>query len=113
MSLLMERPVRMTSPTILVTLESYLYLQEKSYFERCGKKHSDRAKERLIRNFEHFSVDGMKALMNGDLGGCKGNPENAWEEGRWTSWSVDEMARILDEAKLPWMKGEEKEYIAL
>lgn len=113
MSLLMNRPERRKSPTLLVPLESYLYLQEKSYSERIGKSRSDKAKERLIRNFEQFSVDGMKQLMNGDLGGCKGKPENAWEEGRWTSWSVDEMAKILDEAGLPWKKGEDAEYIAV
>lgn len=113
MSLLLDRPVRRKSPTLLVPLESFLYLQEKSYSERIGKSCSDKAKQRLIRNFEQFSNDGMKQLKNGDLGGCKGNPENAWEEGRWTSWGVDDMAKILDEAGLPWKKGKDTEYIAV
>lgn len=113
MSLLLNRPERRKSPTILVPLESFLYLQEKNYIERCGEHHSEKAKQGLIRNFEEYSYKGMKQLRNGDLGGCNGDPENSWEEGRWTSWSVDDMAKILNEAELPFEIGEYVEYIAL
>lgn len=113
MSLLINRPERRKSPTILVPLESFLYLQEKSYIERCGKHHTEKMKQRLIRNFETFSHSEKKQLMNGDLGGCNGDPENTFEEGRWTSWSVDDMAEILDGAGLPFERGESVEYIAL
>lgn len=112
MSLLMNRSERRKSPTILVPLESFLYLKEKSYIERCGKHHTEKMKQRLIRNFETFSHNGMKQLVNGDLGGCNGEPENSFEEGRWISWSVDHMAEILDKAGLPFKRGESVEYIA-
>lgn len=101
------------SVTILVPLESWMFLQCKGYQERCGKPHSEKGIERLRRNFQEYSYQGYKQLMNGDLGGCNGNPENAWEEHRWTSWSVDDMKRILDEAGLPWKDGEEAEYISV
>lgn len=101
------------SATILVPFESWMFLQKKGHEERGGKPYSDRAIERLTRSFQDNSYQGYKQLMNGDLGGCKGNPENAWEERRWTSWSVDDMKKILDEAGLPWKDGEEAEYIAV
>lgn len=99
------------SSTILVPLESFLYLQDKQRFERSGKHCSEQNIERLKYNFETFSYNGYKQIMNGDLGGCKGEPENAWEERRWTSWSVEDIKKILDEASLPWKEGEEQEYI--
>lgn len=110
---LVHNPVLRKSPTVLVPLESFLFLQDKQCFERSGKHSSEKNIERHKRNFEEFSYDGYKQIMNGDLGGCKGSPENAWEERRWTSWSVEDVKRILDEASLPWKDGEEVEYIAL
>ena len=113
MGLLMDKPTARESATILVPLESFLYLQEKSYSERTGKNQSDKARQRLTKNFRQFSYGGMKQLMDGSLGGCKGKPENAWEEGRWTSWSASDMAEILDEAGLPWKMGKDAEYITV
>lgn len=101
------------SPTLLVPFESWMFLQRKGYQERSGKPHSEKGIERLRRNFQEHSYQGYKQLMNGDLGGCNGDPENAWEEHRWTSWSVDDMKKILDEAGLPWKDGEEAEYISV
>lgn len=111
--MLLSNPRVCKSPTLLVPLESYLYLQDRCRFERCGNHHSEMQRQKLSRNFEQFAYNGKKQLCNGDLGGCNGKPENAWEEGRWTSWSVEDMIRILDEAGLPWERGEETEYIAL
>ncbi len=113
MSLLMNEPVMRKSPALFVPFESYLYLQDKCCLERSGKHLSKKARQRLTRNFEQFAFDGKKKLKNGDLGGCNGDPENAWEEGRWTSWSVDDIAKILDEAGLPWSKSDDVEYIVV
>ncbi len=99
--------------TILLPLESYLYLQDKEYFERCGRHKSDKMIAKLTQNFNQFQHNGYKRLMDGDLGGCVGKPENSYEEGRWTSWSCEDMKRILDEAGLPYKDGEETEYIAV
>ena len=97
--------------TILLPLESYLYLQDKSYFERCGKYGSEKRIERLKKNFKEFSYNGYKQLCDGDLGGCIGNYENAFEERRWTSWSCEDMKRFLNEANLPYKEGKETEVI--
>ena len=111
--LLLQNPVKFNSPTILVPYESWIYLQEKSYNERIGKSFTEKIIERRKHSFEQHSRDGKKQLMNGDLGGCRGPVENAWEERRWTSWSVKDMAYMLDEAGLPWEAGGEVECIAL
>lgn len=110
---LVHDPIVKKSSTILVPLDSFLCLQDKSFYERCGKHHNEEQMKRLTRNFEQFAHEGYKQLANGDLGGCKGDPENAWEEYRWTTWSVEDMKNILNEAGLLWKDGEEKEYISV
>lgn len=97
--------------TIMVTLEAYLYLENKCYEERSGKNISEKGIKRLKRHFEDLSYQGYKKMFDGDLGGCKGDPLNAWEERRWTSWSASDMARILDEAGLDYKMGEQEEVI--
>ncbi len=64
-------------------------------------------------NFVRFGQEENEQRDRGDLGGCKGDPENAWEEHRWTTWSVEDMKNILNEAGLLWKDGEEKEYISV
>lgn len=99
--------------TILLPWESYLYLQQKSRNERCGDWKTEKQIKRLKASFDNLSHDGYKMLMDGDLGGCVGNWENGYEEGRWTSWSCEDMKRILSKAGLPYKDGEETEYIAV
>ena len=108
----MNTSVRKTN-TLLLPWESYLYLQRKERKERCGDCLKDEWIKRLKRGFDDLAKDGHKQIMDGDLGGCIGNPENAWEEGRWTSWTCEDMKRILDEAGLPYKDGDETEYIAI
>ena len=102
------------SPRILVPWESWLYLEERSYKERCGRKHTEKSLERMKRNFNSLAhYKGMKQLMDKDFGGAIGKPENSWEEHRWTGWSCEDMKKMLDEAGLPWEPGEEIEYISV
>ena len=110
---LVHNPIVRKSPTILVPLDSFLFLQDKSYTGRASRHHSEKQMQRLTRNFEQFSYGGYKQLMSGDLGGCNGVPENAWEEHRWTTWSIEDMKNILNEAGLSWKNGEEVEYISV
>lgn len=100
MSLLMDKPEIGKSRTLLVPLKSYLYLQEKSHRERTGKPCSEKIRERLARNFGWFSVNGLIQVMDSSLGGH-------------AAWSVGDMARILDNAGLPWQRGEDVECIAV
>lgn len=71
-----------------VPWESWWHLENLSYFQRCGKYHTEEQKERMKRNFEQFAFyDGMKQICDYDQGGAIGDPERSYEEGRWTSWS--------------------------
>jgi len=113
MGLLLEKPVVVKSPSLLVPLESWLFLQNKEHMERSGKELSEKAIQRLTMSFQSNSYNGKKQILNYDFGGCNGPWENAWEERRWTNWSVNEVMRILDEANLPYEKGKDTEYIAI
>ena len=100
--------------SILIPWESWWHLENLSYFQRCGKYHTKKQKERAKRDFEQFAFyDGMKRTCEYDLGGATGNPERSWEEGRWTSWSCEDMKKILDEAGLPWEQGDPEERISI
>ena len=76
---LVHNPIARKSSTILLPLDSFLFLQDKSFYERCGKHYSEKQMQRLTRNFEQFGHGGYIQLKSGDLGGCNGVPENAWE----------------------------------
>lgn len=91
--------------SILVPVESWMYLKERQYRERTGKELSEKSREVSLRDFNRFNKNGMKQLLDGDCGGCNGPVENAFEERRWTSWSANDMKRILDEANLPYEDG--------
>lgn len=86
---------------IEVPYESYLFLQEECHRQRSenGKPLSENFKKRLQYN---LSSNGTKKLHDYDLGGCIGDPHHAWEEHRWTSWSVKDMMAMLDKANLPY-----------
>ena len=102
----------MKAKAILVNEDGYLYLQNRSYFERCGKEYTEKQIERFKRNFEDFNFfDGYYRMCDGSLGGCIGPWENAFEEGRWTSWFAEEMARMLDAQGIEWKPTEDAEFI--
>lgn len=99
--------------SIFVPLESFLYLHSEFRRQRSGRIMSERERERLEKSFANFCYksNGMYAMMDGALGGCNGPHENAYEEGRWTSWSAQDMAKMLDAAGLPWEAGPDIECI--
>lgn len=100
--------------SILVPWESWWHLESVSYFQRCGKDHTEKQKERAERNFECFAIhDGMKQICDYDFGGATGEPERSYEEGRWTSWNCEDMKKILDEAGFPWKQGDPSERISI
>lgn len=96
--------------TIALPFESWFYLQTECHNQRSesGKPLNE---ERFRRMFDAHSHNGVKLLKSGALGGCVGDPKNAWEEGRWTDWTLKDMKIMLDAAGLPWSEGEEVEYI--
>ena len=100
--------------SIFVPWESWCYLEEMSYFQRCGKHHTEKHWERFKRAFDQFAFyDGMKQICDYDFGGASGKPERSYEEGRWTRWSCEDMKKFLDEAGLPWKQGESEERISV
>ena len=112
---IIHNPVEHTVDTILLPLESYLFLQKESYRQRSesGKPLSEKAIERLTWNFQYVAYKDYYKMHDGDLGGCNGDPHNGWEEHRWTSWSVKTMAKMLNENGLPYKFGEAETIISL
>ena len=98
--------------TIKLTFDSYYYLRNKQHEERSE---SGRAlnKETIKRQFDSNHPNGYFLATNGSFGGCKGSPVNAWEQGRWTSWKLEQLKEMLDNAGLPWEDGEEIETIEI
>ena len=90
--------------TVAMPWESWSFLFEEQHRQRCesGREISEKHWGRARREFDRFSRNGYKEVGDGDFGGCKGDPRNAWQERRWTSWSIEDMKRMLDEAGLPY-----------
>lgn len=82
--------------SILVPYESFLHLHNLGRKQRCPDKptNSDKFIQRMQANFRYCYPSGKRHLADSDMGGA--------ENGRWTSWTVDQMAAILDEAGLPY-----------
>ena len=104
MSILLDKPVKRTSMTIWVPRESWMFLQARMQQERMGLELSVNARKRLNQAFTDFSHEGKKQLKDGDLGGCIGSPENAWEAVR-VEWDTDgdneALAFLPEEIELP------------
>lgn len=81
---------------IRVTLEGYLYLKKQSCIQR-GFEFTERYKKDLKDEFGQYSYKGMKEICSGDIGGGCGskNPNT------WTSWSVEQITKMLKEKNLP------------
>lgn len=103
-----------TEKTIAVSFESWFFLKEEQYRQRSeigGRSLNRKIWEAWFnRDAIHSGpMMGLKLLRDGDFGGCKGSPINAFEEHRWTSWTLDEMKEMLDKAGLSWKEGQEIE----
>lgn len=94
-----------TSQTILVGKESYLYLDRISREQRGCKPLTPDQEDRLWSKCR-LNADGLRSCNNYSLGGGDGT-----YHGRWWSWSVDTLKKMLDEANLPYEDGEPIEYI--
>lgn len=95
-----------------VELEGWLYLQEQCSIQRSGRIQSDWYKEKLTKHYEqHDQKYGGHLLMDYDLGGAIGKPKNSYEEGRWTSWSLDQMKKMLDEKGYKYIDVEDVDVI--
>lgn len=92
-----------TVNTIEVKLDAFLYLQELCCKQRLNREMSERQKERLKKNFERYAHNGLKQLHDGCLGGA--------ENGKWTSWTCEDMEAILIKAGFECFRGKPIEII--
>lgn len=84
---------------IKVPLESFLYLSKEQRKQRIGDELSQKAIERITKNFEKYYEKG-RTLTSGDLGGSI--------NGVWTSWSLEEMKDMLRKQHLSFEECEDK-----
>ena len=111
MTLIMNKPIAMKHSTLLIPLDSFLYLQNECSVQRLGKELTEKGIARLTQNFKSVNRDGFAHMHDGDLGGCNGKPENSYEERRWTRWSIADMKRMLDAQGLSYKDGDQEEVI--
>ena len=85
----------MTYQSIRIPWNSWIYLR-KLMNEQCSpdKPLSEDSINRMRKRFEFTFPSGLKDLCDGDLGGKEG--------GRYTYWSVNQMAAMLEAAGLPY-----------
>ena len=101
----------MKKRTIRVPFKSWMYLDNLGCSQRTGHEHSQKFIERIKREFDARWKEKGKEVIDKEMGGAIGEPENSYEDGRWTTWSIEEMKGMLDEAGLPYVDGEEVECI--
>ena len=101
----------MKKNAIRLPLESLIYLNRVERKQRIGNELSKKSIELITKNYNYYAKNGGKIVMDDDFGGAIGNPENSYEEGRWTNWKVEDMKKMLDEAKLPYEEVEGLERI--
>lgn len=99
----------MKSKSIRIPLESRLYLADQQTLQRGGHHISKSTIERITNESKRTYNKNGFVVMNGDFGGAVGKPENSYEEGRWTSWTIETMKEMLDKVKLPWYDNEDIE----
>ena len=96
----------MRKRAIRIPLESRLYLEDQLHLQRGGHHSSERIIDHIIKESQKpYNQNGF-VIMDGDLGGAIGDPLNSYEEGRWTSWTIEDMKRMLDEQGLPYFDEE-------
>lgn len=102
----------MKKKTIRLPLESLIYLSNEGCRQRCGYEHSQKYIERLTREYENrYKEQGGKEIWDGCYGGAIGEPTNSYEDGRWTSWTIEQVKKMLDKQGLPYVDGGEIEII--
>lgn len=91
----------MKQKTIFMNLEGYVYLCSRQRTER-GYEVNQSNIDFWTKVFEKENRDGFIDISDKGLGGGIGSTN--WNT--WTSWSVEDMAKMLNEKKLPYKFGE-------
>ena len=95
MASIVHAPIFKKVNTIDLSLKAALYLRQVMHDERCKSGRSPLSENTVKRISNSFMGKKFKRYHDGDFGGCNGSPINAWEEGRWTNWSVHTMEEML------------------
>ena len=96
----------MISKSIYVGKESYTYLNRISREQRGCKPLSQEAED---RHWNRLTGHGAKSTWQLDDNSMGGGDGTYW--GKWWSWSVETLKKMLDEAGLPYTEGPEVEYM--
>lgn len=85
----------MTHRSIRIPWESWLHLRKIMNKQISPDRPlSEDSIRRMKQRFDNCFSSGVRDMCDGDLGGM--------ESGRYTYWTVDQMAAMLDEAGLPY-----------
>lgn len=95
-----------SSPTIWVGKESYMYLNRISRKQRGCKPLTEEAENRMWDRITGYGEQTEKRLDNDSMGGGDGT-----YYGVWTSWTTEDMKRLLEEGNLSYRNGETIEKI--
>lgn len=95
-----------TRNTLIISKEAYFFLEDESRKQRGCKPLGDEQKERIYRRYVRKTPDGRMIVNDDSLGGGDGT-----YNGKWWSWSVDDLKRMLDEKGFSYEDGETEKYI--
>ncbi len=95
-----------TSQTILINREAHEYLAELQRVQRGGKPLTPEAKDRQWNRIRKYKDTDMRQVDDNTYGGGDGT-----YNGRWWSWSVDTIKKMLDEAGLDYEAAEDVTWI--
>lgn len=96
----------MKQETIYIPKEAYFKLRNRQRVERGGEPLDDEILERSWARMPDSRKDGDMIRVDGDsLGGGDGT-----YNGKWTSWDVPTLKRMVEEMGYTWKQGEEIEF---
>ena len=99
----------MTKESIYIPKEAYFLLDERSRKERGCKSISRETQERMWNRMPDCNKKGDMVRVDKDsLGGGDGT---YW--GKWTSWDVPTLKKMVEELGFTWEQGEVIEYMPL
>lgn len=96
----------MKRETILIGREAHEYLADKQRKERGFNDLSQEVKDKRWRRMTmHTHYPDKRIVTNDSYGGGDG-----MKNGKWWSWSLTDIKKMLDEAGYSYEQGEEEEY---
>jgi hypothetical protein len=99
----------MTKESIYIPKEAYFKLNQRGRAERGCKPLSEDAQERMWSRIPEQRKKGDMIRVDKDsLGGGDGT-----YYGKWTSWDVPTLKRMVEELGFSWEEGEVIEYIPI